>query len=177
MNISDITKQIIKRGISKLNRFQLEIVEPPRLSNNDNFIKYGVSSFINDLNFQCESVNIPSTNIETNEDLFITPVKKSFSELKVTIRVGADMKEKKFFDAWCNNIINENSFVVSYLDNIKTSINIYKMNDDLTKKIYGVQLIDAYPKTVGEVTLSQDSSEYMTIDVNFVYRKTKILEV
>lgn len=177
MNISDITKQIIKRGIAKLNRFQLEIVEPPRLSNDDNFVKYGVSNFINDLNFQCESVNIPSTNIETEEDLFVTPSMKSFSELKVTIRVGADMKEKKFFDAWCNNIINENSFVVNYLDNIKTTINIYKMSDDLTKKIYGVQLIDAFPKTISEVTMNQDSSEYMTIDVNFVYRKTKILEV
>lgn len=177
MNISDITKQIVKRGIAKLNRFQLEIVEPPRLSNNDNFIKYGVSNFINNLNFQCESVNIPSTNIETNEDLFITPVKKTFSEARATIRVGSDMKEKKFFDAWCNNIINEDSFVVSYLDNIKTTINIYKMSDDLTKKIYGIQLIDAYPKTVGEVTLSQNSSEYMVIDVNFVYRKSKIIDI
>ena len=177
MNISDIVKQVIKRGISKLNRFQLEIVEPPKLSKNDKFTEYGVSNFINELNFQCESVSIPGINIETNENMFITPVRKTNSEIKVTIRVGKDMKEKKFFDAWCNNIIDEETFIVQYLDNIKTTINIYKMNDDLSKKLYGIQLIDAYPKTVGEITLSQNSNEYMIIDVSFVCRKQKYIKL
>lgn len=177
MNISDIYKQVLKRGIAKLNRFQLEITEPPKVSKNDKFIKYGVSNFINELNFQCEEVNIPGVNIETNEDLFITPTKKTVSELKVTIRVGSDMKEKKFFDAWMDNIVNEDTYIIEYLDNIKTNINVYKMSDDLKQKLYGVQIIDAFPKTISDIVLNQSSNEYMTFDVNFVFRKMKRLQL
>lgn len=175
MKITEFSKQIIKRGISRSYNFRMELTIPEKIINNQWWNKYNISSDIgNYLTFQCYSSQFPASNVNIEGGFRSIPVSLSFNNLEMDVRCGKDFMEKKFFDAWHSSIINPENFLISYLDDIKTSLKISKI-DGNNNIIYTIKYLDAYPQTVSSIEADQDENKIDTFKVEFHYRKWIII--
>lgn len=171
MKITDFNKQIIKRGISRPYNFKLEITPPTKLINSEWWKHFNITSEISEiLNFQCTSANFPSMNLNLEGDIYTIPTSKTNDDLKITIRCGKDLMEKKFFDAWMSTIINQKNFLLTYVDDIKTTLKLHKL-DDKNNIIQTVSYIDAFPQTMTGLEANHDSGSIDNFTVDFTYRK------
>lgn len=176
MKINEFAKQILKRGISRPYRYELELTIPTKLINSEWWSKFSIPSDIGQiLSYQCFETNFPSFGLDTDGDVYNIPVSQNFEELKMSIRCGEDLAEKKFFDAWTKTIINQDNYSVAYLDDISTSIILRKI-DTKGKNVQSVEFIDAYPNAVTGLEAKQDGKDEIdTFSVQFNFRKWKFV--
>lgn len=175
MKITEFTKQLYKRGISRPYNFDLELTIPSKLINSEWYKEFNINSdIINILNFQCISTSFPSTNIKEIENIYKIPSGKSFDDLSLDIRCGKDLMEKKFFDAWNLLIVNQDNYIVSYLDDITTTLKLIK-KDIKGNILQTIQYIDAYPKTVSGLAADHESNKIDVFKVEMSYRKWKFI--
>lgn len=125
-----------------------------------------------ELTFNCMSVAIPARSVATVERFVYGPSTKIpyveiFDDLNITFRLSADMVERAFVDDWLDKIGGE-KYGAAYFDEIKgnVTVKVLHLNDQLMKTY---NFYDAYPLSVSETTLSQDSEEISLITVQFAY--------
>ena len=173
MKITEFSKQLMKRGVAKLYRYKLELTPPSKISNGPWYSTLGVNSEVSKyLEFQCTSVISPSTNINLEGDLREIPISPTFEEMRLSIRCGEDLMEKKFFDAWYSSIVNPDNFTVSYLDEISTKLKLYRY-DNKGNVLYTQEFIDAYPRSVSGAEFNQDPDRIEIFEVSMKFRKWK----
>lgn len=178
--ISEFIANVAKRGLAAPNRFMVEITFPQQIRNpltEDYFAKYNISQ--NDafrVSMFCETTALPSKSIQALEDKEYGPVYKmpyevSYGDLPMTFYVGTDMKEKYFFDAWQNMIINPNTHDMNYYREYVSSVRIFQL-DQNEERTYSVELKNAWPISIGDMSLAQtDANTFHRIPVTFTYQK------
>lgn len=157
------------RGLARLNRFEIEITAVP-----------GWSGDKRDLKFLCESVNLPSKQINTldyDKGGTTRPIKIPTGyiedDVTMTFNLTNNYLVKKAFDAWMEKIINVDSYLLSYDSVYKRDINIAQL-DENDQKVYSVQLMNAYPTTINSIDLDANSESAISkISVVFTYDKLK----
>lgn len=169
---------LLKNGYSKTNRYRVRFDLPNLRPVDWDYINRGIMSraIIEGLMFQCESIDLPSANIEKMDvrigtDLVPVPNDIGTDSIAITMRVSQDMWEKKFFDSWQSLIFDFASgmgcFPEDYLRNI--IIEVLNMDD---KVMYKLTLVDAYPVSMQSINLSHaNESEYMKLQVNIAFRR------
>ena len=130
---------------------------------------------------RCESISFPGRNLDTTPDSNIYgPTREivsgfSFAEITGTFVCSSDMREKLFFETWQRLAFDPQSWALGYYDDYVGSIDIHQLDENDNKR-YGVQLIEAFPKTIAEQSLGYGQNDTLhRISVTFSYRYWKNL--
>ena len=125
---------------------------------------------------KCESISFPGRNLDTTDDTNIYgPVRKivtgySFADIAATFQCSTDMREKKYFETWQRLAFNPQTWVMGYYKDYIGSVDIHAL-DEQNNRRYGVKLIECYPVSINEQSLSYaENTSYQTIGVNLAYR-------
>ena len=130
---------------------------------------------------RCESISFPGRNLDTTPDTNIYgPTREivngfSFAEITGVFVCSSDMREKLFFETWQRLAFDPQSWALGYYDDYVGSVDIHQL-DEQDNKRYGVQLIEAFPKTISEQSLGYGQNDTLhRISVTFSYRYWKNL--
>lgn len=112
-------------GFSKSSKFDVIINVPSFL------MGMGTSE---QLSLQCEAAELPGYTLNTIENKIFgapTPLAgtPSFGDVSLTFICAGNLWEKKFFDAWLNNIIPKQTYLVNYKMNYVTDIIIRQYSE------------------------------------------------
>ena len=168
-------------GFSRPSRYEVLII-PPRGSNN-NPISDDISDneIIRKTSLACESISFPGRNIDTTTDTNIYgPTREiasgfSYAEVSATFRCSSDMKEKLYFETWQKQSFNTQTWSMQYYEDYIGAVQIFQLDENNNRK-YGVELVEAFPKTIGAMTLDySNGNEINKLPVTFSYRWWKNL--
>ena len=130
---------------------------------------------------RCEAISFPGRNLDTTPDTNIYgPTREivdgySFAPITATFQCGSDMREKLYFETWQRLAYNVQTWAMNYYEDYVGSIQIFQL-DEQNNKTYGVELVEAFPKTIAEQALSYTATtEIHKIGVTFSYRYWKNL--
>ena len=130
---------------------------------------------------RCEAISFPGRNLDTTPDTNIYgPTREivdgySYAPINATFQCASDMREKLYFETWQRLAYNVQTWAMQYYEDYVGSVQIFQL-DEKDNRRYGVELVEAFPKTIAEQALSYASTnEINKIGVTFSYRYWKNL--
>ena len=168
--IDNFITEINRSGISKSNRFEVQILPPTSLQ--------GFTNESRLVSLYCDITNLPGMSISTKALKFYgptyqRPVSSEFNgeAINMTFYLDRDMNVKAFFDAWMFKTVNPNSFNVGYAKDYVSQIKITQLDETNTEK-YSVYLEDAFPRAMSLVDLSSGNiNQANKLNMTFAYRR------
>ena len=130
----------------------------------------------------CSSISMPDREMVTKEVRHGNSPERSIvydfktGDIEASFYLDKFMRERSYFELWQKAAMNTTtSYNVNYYDNYVSNLNIFQLGqfasrqerDDVT---YGVQLIDAFPATIGAINYSHDANTVQNVTVNFKFR-------
>ena len=173
-----------KGGFSRPSRYEVILVPPA--GTNSNLFSSQMQEFrgddtIKETSLACESISFPGRNIDTTEDTNIYgPVRNiatgfSYADITATFRCSRDMREKRYFETWQKLSYNPATWSMQYYEDYVGAVQIFQL-DDNDERTYGVELIEAFPKTIEAQQLDYSSTDQINkLNVTFSYRWWKSL--
>ena len=170
-------------GYAVPNRFECLIL-PPMSGSNSSFSSGSLAGDPRAISMRCESTimpgrtlsSTPDTNIYGPEKEIVTGVTYA-GDASMVFQASSGLEERVFFEEWQKKAFNEETWDVGYHQDYTSEVQIYLL-DKQDQRRYGIRLHDAWPKTIGEVTLNQaPSSEIIKIPVTFSYRWWETLDI
>ena len=173
-----------KGGFSRPSRYEVILVPPA--GTNSNLFSSQMQEFrgddtIKQTSLACESISFPGRNIDTTEDTNIYgPVRNiatgfSYADITATFRCSRDMREKRYFETWQKLSYNPATWSMQYYEDYVGAVQIFQL-DDNDERTYGVELIEAFPKTIEAQQLDYSSTDQINkLNVTFWYRWWKSL--
>lgn len=160
---------VARQGYAKSNRYRVDINLPPLVSGK---IINGYS--LEQINMLCESVTLPSRALSTNEYTNGTQTKKIpytyiDEDVAMEFNLSGDYYPKLVMDNWIESILQPDGFIAQYKKNFVADIQIYgqDINDN---NVYKINLINAYPISVGDIQLSNANENTIgKFQVSFAY--------
>ena len=166
---------------AKSSRFEVRIAAPPGAPD--------LTTFANDLRFQCESSELPGYTINTIDNRIYgvpNPVAStaSFSDITMTFICAGDLWEKRFFDRWMDIIIPINNYNPKYKDDYaspKITINQYsdiaqegsdsnRIEPTAASQLrYSAILHGAFPISISPLGLNWADDQFLKLSVTFKY--------
>ena len=198
--MSEFLSHLMKYGIAYNNRFSVEIELPDAIRDaTKNILQkkttspFGqevfsyVKSFIGakgevvrSLNFMVNQIELPGKMLSTtetkyNSDVYTMAYGNTYEGLSIMFNISRDMLEKNIFDSWQELAYDPIKHKAGYFDDYKSNItiNVLDANDRI---VYSVRLIDAMPKTIVPIQLSQDDGSNMKMSVMFMYKRWERIE-
>ena len=102
-----------------------------------------------------------------------------YAPVSTTIYCSPDHSERKYFTEWQDEIVgghrtkrtaaNDVDFDAGYYDSYVKDVTI-KQYDEKGSKTHEIKLIEAYPRTVGELNYTYQTNELLVFTVSFQYR-------
>ena len=136
---------------------------------------------VKQVSLACENISFPGRNIDTTEDTNIYgPVRNiatgfSYADITATFRCSRDMREKRYFETWQKLSYNPATWSMQYYEDYVGAVQIFQL-DDNDERTYGVELIEAFPKTIEAQQLDYSSTDQINkLNVTFSYRWWKSL--
>ena len=135
------------------------------------------------LSLQCESAELPGKNLITAEakiygPTFKVPYQTQYNETSLNFLCTNDFYERKLFEKWLESIMPSDTNNLRYGKGSKssymTNIKIVQY-DDFIKKIFAVELIDAYPIGIASQALSWTDDNFHRLSVQFTYQKYRVI--
>lgn len=139
-----------------------------------------LGSFLNDprdMALMCESVQLPSRTIATQEryddsKAVKMPYATIDDNVSMTFILTNDYYPYKYLKGWQDLVIQKDeSYTVAYKEQYaSTDIQIQQLGNTDFVPVYGVRLVNAYPVTISAVELSNGSDNTVTrVTVEFAY--------
>ena len=95
----------------------------------------------------------------------------------MTFHSSSGMDERVFFEEWQELAFNKKTWNLGYYNDYVSTVEIYLL-DRQDKKRYGIELIEAFPKTIAGTNLSQAANnEIIKTTVSFSFRYWETLDV
>ena len=180
-----------KDGVSRPNRYEVTLLPPTGsrgsgMSKNTNIFSKIMGEFMGDgtvraTGLRCESITFPGRNLDTTpDDNIYGPAREivkgySFGDVNATFQCSSDMKEKKYIETWQRLAFNTQNWSMGYYNDYVGSVQIHSL-DEQDNKVYGVELVEAFPKAIGQQALAYgQGNNYQTLSVTFSYRYWKNL--
>jgi hypothetical protein len=164
-NINDF-KSSFTRDLAKSSKFDVIIPVPVPLILQRNKAR--------NLTYRCEEAQLPGRTLSTAElKIGSSPNEKypygtTFTDIDLTFIVDDSMDQKTFFDSWINYINPSYSWNLRYKEDYASTITINQY-DANNKKIYSVNLYEAFPISMNQMDLSWGSEGYHKLVVTFAY--------
>jgi len=175
-----------KGGLAKANRFNVMFTPPTASLLNGNLQgiissaisgNFSAKNLVNDprdISLLCDSVTIPgkqisTLDVQTVKQLVKVPYGYLTDDVSLSFLLTNDYHMKTMFDAWINNIVDNDKYCVAYKEDIVTDVIIQQLDEQNTP-IYGVKLEGAFPVTMSEIPLSNESENTISrLNVSFAY--------
>jgi hypothetical protein len=160
----DFIAEIKTKGIARTNRFTVDFTPPKAMPETTKRM----------LLF-CEKATLPGINYATTANRTYGETRevvydRMYDPVTLTFHVDRKMSIKEIFDNWSQYIIDPSSRTVGWYNDYVTpmTIRIQDLEDNTT---YLVQLWEAYPKTIGAISLDAgNNNDTMRLDVTFQYK-------
>jgi hypothetical protein len=125
------------------------------------------------LRYRCETAELPGKTLATTEQRTYGPIEKfpylsTFNDIDLTFIIDDNMESKVFFDAWMNYINPTYNYDFKYKESYATTITVNQY-DVRNKQSYSVDLIDAYPISMNQLSLDWNSDSIHKLTVTFAY--------
>lgn len=154
--LNDFISSVKESGMANANRFFVEITGADR--------KIGLF---------CDSAQLPgvqilSTPARTFGEVREVPYEVTYDSLPLTFYVDNNWEVVKFFNDWRATIFNPVTRTSGYYRDYVRDITItcYNKEEDRT---YGVQLQEAFPKSIGGINLDYNNKDIPKLSVNLQY--------
>ena len=159
-------------GLSRANRYELVLTAPsiPALGN---FANNGGAE---QLRYRCSTASLPSKSIATSETKIYGPVRLApyqitYDQLSFSVYLSDDFRERQYFEDWMHYVIDYDTNRIRYYSDYSAS-NLQLLVMDETNKVTNTYVFEeAYPLSVGEVSMSYSNEEPATCDISMTYRK------
>ena len=177
-------------GIAKQTRYEVILIPPTGARGTKTAPSNAFSGQMADLtgdgtarstSLKCEQISMPGRNIDTAPDNNIYgPVREiaqgwSFADITAQFQLSSDLKERRFFETWQRLSFNPDTWNMGYYDDYTGTIQIFQL-DEQDNRRYGVELIECFPKTVGELTYDYSAvNTQQKVQITFSYRYWKNL--
>jgi len=166
-------------GLLKNNRFLVRIPTPTILTGRSvGGVNTAQTGRI--LEYYAESVSVPGISLQTSElrrqgigNLEKAPFGAAFTDCNVTFRIDQKSQVWNLFQAWIDTIYNYNMsrgtyFELAYKDEYATTLTIFVYNEVTPKyPTMIVDLVDAFPVSISDLSLNWGSSEHIRLNVRF----------
>jgi len=135
------------------------------------------------LALQCETAELPGRTLLTQDakvygPTFKVPYQSQYNDINLGFICTNDFYERKLFDRWLEAIhpsdTNNMRFPKGNQTRYMTNITIVQY-DDFIKKIYSVQLMDAFPIGVAAQPLNWSEDNFHRLSVQFAYQRYKVI--
>ena len=187
---SFVENSLIERILNLPNTVYTEITDAVNdvLGNNprDPQSKTSNPSLSRYLALQCETAEIPGKSLIT-EDIkiygptFKVPYQTQYGDggtTSLTFLCTNDFYERKLFDRWIeaimptdtNNLRYAKDNETRYMSNIKVV-----QYDEFIKKIYAVELLDAFPVSVASQQVSWGAEGFHRVTIQFAFQKYRVV--
>jgi len=134
-----------------------------------------------DVSFKAVSVTAPGRSLASTPSGKFGPVQEVvhspiYTPISATIILSPDHTERDFFSRWQDRALGRHrrgstdfyiGYYREYADNRVVRIKQY---DESGAERKSIRLVEAYPRTVGEITYSYLAGEYATFNVTLQYR-------
>ena len=123
----------------------------------------------------CEAFSFPGRNLTTTPDSNLYGPERemvngyTFGDISSTFRLSSDQKEKQFFDTWQRLAYNPQDFSIGYYYDYVGEIRLYQL-DEQDRRRYGIKLLECFPKTVDQMTVTQGAGDLQRVNVTWAYR-------
>lgn len=175
-DITDLKSSISRRnGFAHQNRFLVHVTPSRTVSLSEQYDA-------RDFNILCENCTLPGRQITTFDYQLLrqsikVPNGYMNEEVTFTFLLTNDFYVKKIFDSWSTAVINFDNYRANYLEDYKGTIQIYQL-DKLENKIYGVELINAFPTSLNGIALDNNSENTVQrFSVSIAYEDFFVLPV
>jgi len=133
------------------------------------------------IGLRCSQISFPgrSLDVEAEANTF-GPARDivqgfTYSDVSASFQCSTDLKEKQFFETWQRLAFNPQNWQIGYYDNYVGAVDIYQLDEQMNRR-HGVQLVEAFPKLVGDISLDYGVNDtFSTVGVTFGYRYWKSL--
>ena len=135
------------------------------------------------LALQCEAAELPGKTFATTSakiygPVFKIPYQTMYGDTSLTFLCTNQFYERKLFERWMeaiqpsdtNNMRFPKGATSRYLTNIKVI-----QYDDFIKRIFAVELIDAFPIGIGPQALNWTEDNFHRLTVQFAYQKYRVV--
>ena len=135
------------------------------------------------LALQCETAELPGRTLLTQDakvygPTFKVPYQSQYNDISLGFICTNDFYERKLFDRWIEAIhpsdTNNMRFPKGNGTRYMCNITIIQY-DDFIKKIYSVQLVDAFPIGVAAQPLNWSEDNFHRLSVQFAYQRYKVI--
>lgn len=170
---SFVTQVRTGAGLSRTNRFEVIIAPPAGLSQVRRNSSDLVSLYVDSTSFP--TFNLAITAFKIFGPAYQRPITSDYGGegIPITFNVDRNMSIKSFFDDWCHLVVDPKTFEVGYLKDYASTINIRQL-DEQNNINYELQLIDAFPRSLSSMELSNSSqNQTHRLTVTFSYRYWK----
>lgn len=191
-SIDDLKSSIKSHGgLVMQNRFNVIFNPPtqallntnPRNLVNSFLAGGGLKSFINDprdLSLLAVSTSIPGRQLQTGEHQTFREQKKYITnfideDVSMEFLITQDFYMKTIFDNWQKLAFDTNNYTVNYKKEYVADVIIQQIDKEKNLPLYGVKLINAFPVTVGALTLNNESADTaQRFSVTFAYDRFEV---
>ena len=156
-------------GMARTNRYSVGIALPTLISDNIH------SSDVQYMQLLCESVTLPSLNVNTTQirtfgEIREMPTEFNYDPITLTFYVDGNMVVKNIFDTWIKSVQQGSTRNFNYYnDYICDPLYIYVENL-LDEAVYEYKLFEAWPKTVAAVNMSYEQKDVMKVTVTMMFK-------
>ena len=184
------SRVVQSNGLARPNRFMIEL---PRIGS------IGMSH----MNVLCRATTMPGKQIATSDRRIGMEFEKiaygyAVDDVAMTFLMLNNYSVKKYFDAWRNAIVNENTHQVGYKEDYQAKVVIHQLSEgipslhlganfklgplnikagksiaipgvQMRNTVYSVELIDAFPTTIGQIDFNNELDGIVEFNVVFSY--------
>jgi hypothetical protein len=168
--LSEFISRIKTDNVARLNRFVVEMENPATIFNHELVQLYCEQATLPSITFASQPTRSYGEQREVVYD-------RNFETLSLTFLVDRQFKVKEFFDLWANRIIDPETRLHGYYRTYAADMKIttYDTKENAT---YQTSVFEAYPKTIGALSLDHNSKDVAKLQVtfNYKYHKNKKLD-
>jgi hypothetical protein len=184
-----------KLGFARSNQF---LVELPTSFNSSGGFLGKIATFLTsgnmgggNLNLLCSTATLPGKQILTTDrktGMEFSKVAYGYAVDDVTMSFVAlnDYGTRKYFDEWRSQILDEKRQTVAYKNDYAKSVKIHQLRKPIKAlgaslgpininiglgggSVYSVELLDAFPTTIGQIELNNELDGLVQINVTLSY--------
>lgn len=164
------TSHVRKIGIARTNRYEVLIHLNPKTGSS-----FALSSTKDLLRLFCTRVNIPDISVDTSElSIFgeqrIIPYRPRFGPASLSFYMDNDFAIKKFFDDWISEVSHPTNRMMGYHSSYAAQIDINVLPVDEISSSYSLTLLEAYPKSIENISLDSSSKGPLIFTVTLNYK-------
>ena len=173
-------------GYAKPNHYEVILHKPALQSDNganENMNRQDINKVtdMDRISMRCETVTLPGRVLSTVDDTNVHGPRRQIVDgvqyadtVEMTFQSSSDARERVAFEKWQHRAFNPSTWQVGYYAHYIGSVDIYLLDEQMQRR-YGITLMEAFPSTLGDTSLSYaQSSEIIkwSVSMNFRYWKT-----